>query len=182
MNFDIDEETRRCALSYARAVIARTFGGPEPREPSGGALDTVAGAFVSLHKRGALRGCIGRMSADVPLVRTIADMARAAAFEDPRFPPLRREELDELIIEITVLSPLHAIKDPQEIEIGRHGVQLTVGMRSAVFLPQVAPEQGWGVHELLDNLALKAGLPPSAWQRPDARLAVFEGVVFSEAR
>lgn len=169
-------------LAYARAVIGAALGDSLavlPADPERFGRD--CGAFVSLHERGSLRGCIGRMSAEGLLVHTVAEMARAAAFEDPRFPRLRREELPEVAIEITVLSPMRAIDDPKEIEIGRHGVHLSLAGRSAVFLPQVAPEQGWGREELLDNLALKAGLPPASWNRSEARLSVFEGLVFGEA-
>jgi AmmeMemoRadiSam system protein A len=177
----LDPEERKALLRLARdSIAARLRSSPPPALPSSPALSLKAGAFVSLHGPGhRLRGCIGRMQASSPLAPLVQEMAIAAAFEDHRFPPLELEELPGLEIEITVLSPLRPCSH-EEIEIGRHGVHIRLRGRAAVFLPQVAPEQGWDRKELLENLCLKAGLPPQAWHDPAAELELFEGLVFGE--
>jgi len=139
-----------------------------------------AGAFVTLHKAGRLRGCIGTFEAQEPLAQMAVRMGAAAAVQDPRFSPVTLEELDECEIEISVLSPPRPITSPDEIEIGRHGVQLGRGVHRGVFLPQVAPEQGWDRDTMLDHLCLKAGLPEDAWRRGPVELEVFTAEVFSE--
>jgi len=132
-----------------------------------------AGAFVTLHLRGALRGCIGQVETRGAVGDVVCAMAASAAVDDPRFPPVSPEELDELEIEVAVLSP------PREtaaaaIVPGRHGVIVRRGARQAVFLPQVAPEQGWDREQLLAMLCRKAGLPPDAWREETTVLSVFE--------
>jgi len=107
-------------------------------------------------------------------------MALQAAFNDRRFPPLRSSELDEIEIEISVLSPAREVADPEDIVLGRDGVVLKKSGHSAVFLPQVATEQGWNRSELLSALSRKAGLPQDAW-RKGASLSVFQAEVFSES-
>lgn len=171
-------------LAWARACIEAKFlsGHAQMDRPSGGAFETKAGAFVSLHEGGKLRGCIGRMVADRALADTVASMAQAAAFEDPRFPPLRQGELASIELEITVLSPMEKLLNVAEIEIGRHGLYLVKGWRSGVFLPQVPVEQGWDRAAYLENLCYKAGLGSEAWRAPDAELFVFEGLILGEAR
>jgi AmmeMemoRadiSam system protein A len=121
------------------------------------------------------------MSSVDPLFSTVKEMALAAAFEDPRFPPLEKEELPDIGVEVTVLSPMRPVAGAEEIVLGRHGVLMTKGGHSAVFLPQVATEQGWDREELLDNLCYKAGLSPSARHSSDVRFYVFEGRIFEEA-
>jgi AmmeMemoRadiSam system protein A len=172
-------------IATAREAIASRLDGRAPRWPAAGeALSAPRGAFVTLRSgRGhgaALRGCIGRMSDPEPLVKTVREMARAAAFEDPRFQPLEKDEYPGLSVEVTVLSPMRPIGGVAEIEVGRHGVYMTKGGHSAVFLPQVASEQGWSREELLDNLCYKAGLSLSAWRASDTRFQVFEGRIFGE--
>jgi AmmeMemoRadiSam system protein A len=122
------------------------------------------------------------MTADESLIEVVREMARAAAFEDPRFPSLGPTEYPGISIEITVLSPMRSIKSVEEIEVGRDGVYLTKSWHQAVFLPQVATEQGWNREELLANLCRKAGLPPNAWMESDARFQVFEGQIFEEGK
>jgi len=173
-------------VATAREAIASRLEGRSPRWPvAGAALSVELGAFVTLRGgKGAdapLRGCIGRMDAKESLVRTVRAMAASAAFEDPRFPPMERKELQGIAIEVTVLGPMRHIESVAEIEIGRHGVYLTKGWHSAVFLPQVATEQGWGRDELLVNLCYKAGLSANAWKDSDTRFQVFEGRIFGEA-
>jgi AmmeMemoRadiSam system protein A len=145
------------------------------------ALQGPLGAFVTLHHRGRLRGCIGRMTSQQPLPETVVDMAAAAAVEDPRFPPLRPEELADLRVEISVLSPLTRIQDPKEIRLGQHGVLVRQGRRTGVFLPQVATETGWDLETFLSELCSgKAGLEENAWQDPETELYTFTAQVFQE--
>ena len=135
------------------------------------------GAFVSLHKHGHLRGCIGHFGEDVPLHRIVAEMARAAAFEDPRFSPVRREELDDIDIEISVLTPMRRIQNLDEFELQRHGIFIRKGYHSGTFLPQVADEVNWTKEEFVGHCAQdKAGIGWNGWK--DAELYVYEAIVF----
>jgi AmmeMemoRadiSam system protein A len=138
-----------------------------------------SGAFVTLRKHGELRGCIGSLTPRLSLYLTVQGMAVAAATEDPRFQPLTSDELKDVSIEISVLSPLRPISDVNEIEVGKHGVIIIKGQNQGVFLPQVATEEGWNREELLQNLCRKAGLPPDAWQS-GAQFYVFTAEVFGE--
>jgi len=139
------------------------------------------GAFVtlSLKQNHRLRGCIGEIQPFRPLWKAVLGRAIDAAFRDPRFLPLTAEEFANVEIEISALTPAVPVGSWRDIVIGRHGMTLTKNGRSAVFLPQVAPEQGWGIEETLTHLAMKAGLPPDAW-REGASFTVFEAVVFHE--
>ena len=140
-------------------------------------LSSKCGAFVSLHKQGRLRGCIGHFGEDVPLHEIVAEMARAAAFEDPRFQPLTRDELDDLDIEISVLTPMRRIQSLDEFELHRHGIYIKKGYRSGTFLPQVADEVNWTKEEFVGHCSQdKAGLGWDGWR--DAELYVYEAIVF----
>ena len=140
-------------------------------------LYSKCGAFVSLHKNGRLRGCIGHFGEDTPLHEIVAEMARAAAFEDPRFTPLRREELDDVDIEISVLTPMRRIQSLDEFELHRHGIYIRKGYRSGTFLPQVADEVNWTKEEFVGHCSQdKAGLGWDGWR--DAELYVYEAIVF----
>ncbi len=150
---------------------------PEPMHP---AMVVPSGAFVTLKLRGMLRGCIGRIEAEWPLWETVARMARAAAFEDPRFASLTREELAEVEIEVSVMTPLTPVASATDVVAGEHGVLIQRGENRAVFLPQVATEQGWDRDMLLTQLSLKAGLPADAWRGDDVSFSVFTAVVFDE--
>lgn len=135
------------------------------------------GAFVSLHKHGQLRGCIGHFGEDHPLYAIVAEMARSAAFEDPRFIPLRREELDDIDIEISVLTPMRRIHSLDEFQLHRHGIYIRRGYRSGTFLPQVADEVNWTKEEFVGHCSQdKAGLGWDGWR--DAELYVYEAIVF----
>ncbi len=140
------------------------------------------GAFVTITKHGMLRGCIGNIIGHGPLYLTVRDMAIAAASQDPRFPPLRENELDDIEIEISVLSKPHVVKSADEIKMGVHGVIVSQGLfHQGVFLPQVAKETGWSKEKFLSELcSQKAGLPPDAWKDPRTKLEVFTADVFSE--
>ena len=140
-------------------------------------LSRKCGAFVSLHKQGHLRGCIGHFGEDVPLHEIVAEMARAAAFEDPRFHPVRRDELADIDIEISVLTPMRRIQSLDEFQLHRHGIYIRKGRRSGTFLPQVADEVNWTKEEFVGHCAQdKAGIGWDGWR--DAELYVYEAIVF----
>jgi AmmeMemoRadiSam system protein A len=137
-------------------------------------------AFVTLTKGGELRGCIGRMDYARPLWRNLLDAARAAAVEDPRFPPVATDELPALRLEISVLESPRVLADVTQFDPQRQGIIVEHGWRSALLLPQVAREHGWDAAKTLETVCWKAGLPADAWREPDARLQVFEAFVFGE--
>ena len=140
-------------------------------------LKEKCGAFVSLHKQGRLRGCIGHFGEDVPLYEIVAEMARAAAFEDPRFQPVTHDELDDLDIEISVLTPMRRIQSLDEFQLHKHGIYIKKGYRSGTFLPQVADEVNWTKEEFVGHCSQdKAGLGWDGWR--DAELYVYEAIVF----
>ena len=140
-------------------------------------LNSKCGAFVSLHKQGRLRGCIGHFGEDVPLHEIVAEMARAAAFEDPRFMPVTKDELEDIDIEISVLTPMRRIQSLDEFELHRHGIYIRRGYRSGTFLPQVADEVNWTKEEFVSHCAQdKAGIGWDGWR--DAELYVYEAIVF----
>ncbi|MFA6636847.1 MAG: AmmeMemoRadiSam system protein B [Candidatus Omnitrophota bacterium] len=144
-------------------------------------LNLELGGFVTLHKSGSLRGCIGRMQGEGPFYRTVTDMSVAAAVEDPRFPKVRQEEMEDIDIEISALSPMQKIDDPSLIEMGKHGVMVRMGRRSGVYLPQVADETGWSRDEFMDSLCeQKAGIPKDAWKTGDADIYIYTAEVFGE--
>lgn len=179
---------RTALLSLARAAIVRCTGSarePDPvervlaRMPRSPRLERSGACFVTLRRDGELRGCIGSVVAEEPLARNVVRNAEAAALADPRFVPVGAADLPALDIEISVLTPMRAVSSLDEIVLGRHGVQLEVGPRRSLFLPGVAEDQGWELVQLLEHLALKAGLPRTAWRH--GRLAVFETESFGEA-
>ncbi len=135
------------------------------------------GGFVTLKRNGSLRGCIGEIFPSREIWKVVREHAYNAAFQDPRFNPLGCRELEDLEIEISVLSQPVPVSNPEDITVGRHGVVLIKQGLSAVFLPQVAPEQGWSREEMLSHLAVKAGLPPDGW-RENASFMVFEAQIF----
>lgn len=183
--FELSEEGRRTLLKLARSTIEfflehRRI--PTPKDlgveitPE---LEQIAGAFVTLHKHGHLRGCIGEIMPRRPIYQAVIEQAVNAAVNDYRFPPVSKSEVPDLHIEISILTPPREVASYRDIIIGRHGMILTKHGRSAVFLPQVAPEQGWDLETTLTHLSLKAGLPPDAWKE-GASYKVFEALVFSE--
>jgi AmmeMemoRadiSam system protein A len=138
------------------------------------------GAFVTLKKRGNLRGCIGYINAVKPLWETVQEMALAAAFHDPRFPYLKPEELKELTFEISVLSPLQRVQDINEIQVGKHGLCIVRGHNSGLLLPQVASEYGWDRETFLKETCRKAGLQPQVWQDKETEIYIFSADFFSD--
>lgn len=144
-------------------------------------LPEASGAFVTIKRRGELRGCIGTLECHAGLSAEVARCARQSATEDPRFPPVSSAEIPELSLEVSVLGPLQEI-DPaasDSIVIGRHGVVVELGPRRGLLLPQVATEWGWTKDQFLRQASRKAGLPDEAW-RDGARVFRFEAEVFGE--
>lgn len=169
-------------LAVARDTIVKLIWGkrPDSHEADLEGLNFKRGAFVTIHRRGQLRGCIGNFFSETPLVRTVEEMAVAAATQDPRFPPLGRAELEDIDLEISVLSPLKPISDIEEIQVGRHGIYIVSPRGRGVLLPQVATEQGWDRDTFLDHTCLKAGLQPGCWRDPDVQILIFSAQVFGE--
>lgn len=176
---EYSSEERALLLQLAhRAIEARLSCKSIDLTPPSEHLAEKRGAFTTLHTGGALRGCIGYPLAIAPLYQTIADTAAAAAFEDPRFLPLTRDELPVLTIEISVLSPLKVVI-AEEVEVGRHGLVVSYSGRRGLLLPQVPVEYGWDRATFLAQTCIKAGLDPGAWKH-GARLEVFSAEVFGE--
>lgn len=173
---------RHALLTLAReAVVAVTLGRAAPRVPDRGRLAAPGAAFVSLHRFGELRGCIGCLTPQDPtLGHCVARMAVAAAQVDPRFSPVGVDELDGLVVEISVLGPMRPVRRPDEIGIGRDGLCVEHRGRRGVLLPQVAADHGWDARRFLEETCLKAHLPPDAW-REGASVQAFTAEVFSEA-
>jgi len=191
MEFTISHEEQKLLLSQARESITAELEGRKPswlskdNEPNikkDSSLLKLCGAFVTLHIDGRnLRGCIGRMTANLPLLETVRLMAKEAAFGDPRFSPIKNlEELKRCHIEISALSPMEPCEDPGKIIVGVHGILLTGRGRSGVLLPQVPVEQGWDLDEYLDYICVKAGLPKGSYDAPDTQVYTFTAIVFSE--
>lgn len=137
------------------------------------------GAFVTLKVNGQLRGCIGYPLPYKPLYQTIIEMAVAAATEDYRFPPLTEDELQDLVVEISVLTLPRKVKKPEEVVVGQHGIIISKGFNRGLLLPQVPLEYGWNLETYLNHGCLKAGLPADEWKR-GVNIEVFEAQVFSE--
>lgn len=179
--FSLTDEEKRALKDLVRLSIAsRLF--PEqqiaiPPAPNERLTQTF-GAFVTLTLDGNLRGCIGHVIGDAPLWDTVIEMARAAAFQDPRFAPLDPEEFQRIELEISILSPLSECPDPAEVQVGRHGLLINHAGRSGLLLPQVPVEWGWDRETFLAQTCRKAGLPTDAWQDPAATIFWFEAEVF----
>jgi uncharacterized protein len=176
-------EARRDLLDLARRALEAHFRGDPPPRLASDRSETFGEAralFVTLRKHGELRGCIGTLSPDGELSRMVPRFALAAAFNDPRFPPLDSHELSECEIEISVLTPPEPFESEEEIEIGRDGLIIEALGTSGLLLPQVATEWGFDRRTFLQEVSKKAGLRPNAWQQPAARLWKFQAEVFSE--
>ena len=176
----VTEEEKTYLHGIARSAIAQKLHGKNlefPPLPSGGIAGAELGAFVTLTLHGSLRGCIGRLLGNGPLYKTVAAMARAAAFEDPRFPPLKAEEFPEITTEISIMGPISPCPDVQAVIVGRHGLIARQGNRQGLLLPQVPVEWGWDRETFLARTCNKAGLPPDAWKNPDCKILWFEAEV-----
>lgn len=175
----LNKKEREKLLSYARNIIAWKLGKIDA-EPEIDFKGEHCGAFVTLHKEGKLRGCIGNIVSDRPLVETIKEMAIAAAFRDPRFLPVVKDEYDRLSLEISILSPLKKVEKTETITTGRDGLYVRKGFNSGLLLPQVATEQQWDRETFIDHTFLKAGLTPDMRNDPQTEIFSFTAEVFSE--
>jgi len=181
MDFTLTADEKRILLAAARTAIREKLGArglsfPEPTPT----LRVNCGAFVTLHKQGKLRGCIGQVTASKPLMETVREVAVASALRDPRFPPLQSEELERIEIEISVLSPLEPVKSIEDIQVGTHGIMLRQGFRSGLLLPQVATEYGWDRETFLSHTCQKAGLAGDCWRDSRTQIEIFSAIVFGE--
>jgi AmmeMemoRadiSam system protein A len=173
---------RRLLLKMARQAIEKELAGLPfslPRVTNPNLLEH-RGAFVTLHKHGQLRGCIGTFSADRPLYEIVGDMAISAAFKDQRFRPLRPSEFEEIDLEISALTLLKPITDMNEIKIGSHGIYIIQEPFHGVLLPQVATKNGWDRLTFLDQTCMKAGLAPGCWKDPKTQVNIFGAEIFGE--
>ena len=180
VDLGLAENEKKTLHQIARTVIEnRVRNKPVPEfEASSERLSEKRGAFVSLHKKGQLRGCIGNIRGNRPLFQTVAEMAAEAAFNDPRFPPVSEKELKDLDIEISAMTPLKQIDNVEEIEVGKHGIYIEKGFLSGLLLPQVATEYGWDRTTFLEHTCHKAGLQKDAWKEKDTRIQIFSADVF----
>lgn len=177
--FSLDADEKKTLKQIAYDAIKTTLEGKAYQQPSllTEKLKTKCGAFVSLHKQGRLRGCIGHFGEDTPLYETVYRMAKAAAFEDPRFPRVRLDELPDLDIEISVLTPMKRIHSIDEFQLGKQGIYMRKGYHAGTFLPQVADEVNWNKEEFLGHCAQdKAGIGWDGWKT--AELYTYEAIVF----
>jgi hypothetical protein len=176
------DREKQLLLELARSALTASV---EKRESVPDFLDDEVlrqpgGAFVTLHRRGRLRGCVGQLPSKDPLIEVVVHCAKAAALEDPRFKPVRAEEVAEIEIELSILSPLQDTT-LEKIEAGKHGLVVSRGWQRGVLLPQVATEFKWQAARFLEETCVKAGLEREAWQDPHTRIQAFTAEVFSES-
>jgi AmmeMemoRadiSam system protein A len=176
------EREKQLLLQLARSALTLGVANkPPPRDfPNEEFLQQPSGAFVTLHRRGRLRGCVGQLPGRDSLVAVVAHCARAAALDDSRFEPVTSAELSEIDIEVSVLSALQDVT-LMAIEPGKHGLIVSKGMQRGVLLPQVATQFNWGAQRFLEETCVKAGLERDAWKDPAALVQAFTAEVFSEA-
>ena len=182
IDLGLNEDEKKTLLHIAKTTIeCKTKNQKVPEfDIDSDILKEKRGAFVTLHKHGGLRGCIGNIHGNRPLYIIVREMASAAAFDDPRFPPVTEKELKDLDIEISALTPLRIIEDLGEIEVGKHGIYIEKGYHSGLLLPQVATEHRWNRNIFLEQTCYKAGLPKNAWKDKDTRIHIFSADIFSE--
>ncbi len=173
---------RKFLLDLARQVVKDNANGLDYDPPNYFSENLAAemGVFVTLHKKAELRGCIGYVEGIKPLQDAVIEMAKSAAFNDPRFAPVTSDEVDDLEIEISVLSPIKEIKNVDEIVVGKHGLIVEQGFFKGLLLPQVATENNWDRDEFLKHTCRKAGLPKDAWQEKNTKISIFSAEIFSE--
>lgn len=179
----LNETQRKKALKLARDSITHYLetGRQLSVTEDDTALNEEMGAFVTLHKHGRLRGCIGNMIGKGPFYLTVSDMAISAATADPRFDRVKPEEMKDIDIEISALSPLKKIDNPEIIEVGKHGVLVKNSYASGVYLPQVATEAGWSREQFMNSLCgQKAGMQPDTWKKGECEIYIFTAEVFGE--
>jgi uncharacterized protein len=178
----LNESACKELLVLARATLESYLATGQVPDHRAAHAELMAGsaAFVSLHKGDELRGCIGLLSDEGELFRTVQRCVLSAALHDTRFRPVTRDELPELHIEISVLSRTQAITDVRQIEVGKHGLIIARGSQRGLLLPQVAANNNWDRETFLTQTCRKAGLPAQAWRQPDTMIQVFEAQVFAE--
>ena len=178
----LTKKEQKDLLRIARDTITSyvTSGSIPAVETTSRGLNLESGCFVTIKQHGHLRGCIGNFVSDKPLVSLVQEMAVSAATHDPRFYPMKPQDLHDFQLEISVLSPLELISTVDEIQVGTHGIYLVKNGSRGVLLPQVATEYGWDRDTFLKHTCLKAGLPENAWQK-DCEIYIFSALVFGES-
>ncbi len=180
----LTSENKKFLLKIARDNIESWLANRKPinvpAEKISGILRKKSGAFVTLHSKGKLRGCIGYVSAEMPLIDTVLENSYNAAFRDPRFDQLQKSEMKDISIEISVLTDPVPVKSPDEIKTGRDGLIIERGGYRGLLLPQVATEQGWDKFTFLDQTCVKAGLSSDSWKKEGTKIFKFEAIVFGE--
>ena len=179
----LTEKEKTFLLNLARDTISKTAEGIDFDESGtffSKSLKEKYGVFVTLHIGDQLRGCIGYVVGVEPLQSAVREMAKSAAFNDPRFPPLDKDEVADLKIEISVLSPLKQIEDINEIQVGFHGIVIEKGIHKGLLLPQVATEYNWDVETFLGHTCMKAGLSSDDWKSKNTKIQIFSAEIFSE--
>lgn len=181
MNETLNSKDRKLLLELARNAITTAVKTGKSTVSEGNATQLLGqqGCFVTIKLHGTLRGCIGNFNSDRPLYQLVQEMAISAATRDPRFYPMKEEDLAGFELEISVLSPLTKITSPEEVVVGTHGLYLEKNFSRGVLLPQVAVEQGWSREMFLNQTALKAGLKREDWKE-GADLYIFTAQVFGE--
>ncbi len=179
---DLTAEGKCELLRIARESVAAAISGKHYTATTSicDLLNQKAGAFVTLHEKGELRGCIGYIEARLPVYETVAEVAAKAAMSDPRFASVTKSELDDIEFEISVLSPLKKISDIQEIIVGKHGIMMEHGYYRGLLLPQVAVENGWDKNEFLRYTCMKAGMDGDCYKEAGTDIYIFTADVFSE--
>jgi AmmeMemoRadiSam system protein A len=177
----LTKKEQRDLLKIARDTIVSyvTSGDVPAVETASVGLNLESGCFVTIKQHGQLRGCIGNFVSDRPLYRLVQEMAVSAAIRDPRFYPMKPQDLKDFDLEISVLSPLELISSVDQIQVGTHGIYLVKNSFRGVLLPQVATEYGWDRDTFLRHTCLKAGLSEHAWQK-DCQIYIFSALVFGE--
>jgi AmmeMemoRadiSam system protein A len=177
----LTKKEQRDLLKIARkTIVSYVISGVIPVvESTAKGLNLESGCFVTIKQQGELRGCIGNFTSDRPLYLLVQEMAVSAATRDPRFYPMKEQDLEQFELEISVLSPLKLITSVDEIKVGTHGIYLVKQSSRGVLLPQVATEYGWDRETFLKHTCLKAGLAENAWQR-DCQIHIFSALVFGE--
>ncbi len=180
ISLGLTEEEKKTLRQVAQSAIEGRLKGEKPSKVhlAGEQLRENRGAFVSLHKHGQLRGCVGSIQPNRPLYQVVEEMAMAAAFDDSRFSPISAAELKDLDLEISVLTPLQRVEEVGEIEVGKHGLYIKKGFYGGLLLPQVATEYKWDRVKFLEETCRKAGLPKNAWREKGTEIYLFSADIF----
>ena len=179
---DYSEEDGKRLIEIARKAIESEFTGEKVEIPKEKQFIQTRGVFVTLNKKRKLRGCIGYPHATLPLIEAVVGAARSAAFSDPRFSTVKQEELQDIKIEISILSVPEEVKDVKKIKIGRDGLMCSYVSYSGLLLPQVATEHKMSRIQFLEAVCQKAGLPKDSWEKPGFKLWKFSAQIFSESQ